>query len=155
MQRRQLSHGSTFLFKFVWPCAWLGSIGGFLVSSLLGFTPRWGPGITPFWGHVILVVLFVLGIAMLVRLSLPLKRVEESVGFLHISNYLSNEVVPVTNIRSVRVTGDFGRNRMPSVEVWFRQRTRYGSKIVILAASEAVLTAFLATLESSVEINLP
>jgi hypothetical protein len=104
---------------------------------------------------VILAVLFVLGIAVLVSLSLPLKYVEESIGFLHISNYLSNEAVPVTSIRSVRVTGDFGRNRMPSVGVWFRQRTRYGSKIIFLAASEEVLTTFLATLESSVEINLP
>jgi hypothetical protein len=128
-------------------------IGTFLVSSLLGSPPRWGPGITTLWGNVILAVLFVLGIVMLVRLSLPLKHVDEAIGFLHISNYLSNEVVPVTNIRSVRVTGDFGHNRVPSVEVWFRQRTRYGSKIVFLAASEEILTTFLATLESSVGIT--
>jgi hypothetical protein len=153
MQLKRISHGATFLFKFVWPAGWLGFIGAFLLGSILGSPPRWGPRITPFWGNAILVLLFGFGIVFVIRLSIPLKHVDEGDGSLHISGFFSDEVVPLANIRAVKITGDFGHNRMPSVEVRFRQRTRYGSRIVFLAASKEGLAGFLAGLESGVEIN--
>lgn len=155
MPPQRISHDATFAFKFVWPVGWLGFIGTFLMGALLGSETRWGPGITPFWGKTILGVLFGVGVFMVVRLSIPLKRVDEADGSLHISNYLSTDIVPMTSIRAAKVTGDFGHNRMPSVEVWFRERTRYGSKIVFLARSEELLTRFLSELEPEVQVRRP
>jgi hypothetical protein len=153
VQPRRLSHVTTFAFKYVWPTAWLGLIGTFLVSALLGSSIRWGPAINPFWGKVILGFLFGAGIFMTARLSIPLKRVDELRGSLHISNYVSTDVVPLTNVCAVRVTGDFGHKTMPAVEVSFRQRTRYGSKILFLAQSEDLLERFFAQLTPTVEIR--
>ena len=142
----RLSHEATVLFKFVWPCGWLGLIGSFLFGALFGAPPRWGPGISHFWGTVILIVLFAFGVFFTVTVSLPLKRVDRDGALLRISNYMWEDVAPIADIRKVKIRGEFERhnNSMPSVTVWFRERR----KIVFLARTQEVLDSFLASLPS-------
>jgi hypothetical protein len=153
MHMRRLSSSTTPLFKFVWPVGFLGFIGSFLAQSLLGPGVRWGPGITPFWGNVILVGLLLVGFAVLATLSLPLKRVDYDGESLHISNYLSTDHVAVNQVSAVRVYGEFRNNERPTVKLRFRDRTRFGRHIAFIAASPELLDDFCRSLGVDVTVR--
>ena len=153
MHLRRLSSSSTPLFKFVWPVGFLGFIGYFLAKSLLGFDVRWGTGITPFWGNVILAGLLLVGLAIAATLSIPLKRVDYDGARLHISNYLSTDQVAVNQVSSVKVYGEFRRNERPTVKLRFRDRTRFGRHIAFIAASPELLDDFCRSLGPDVAVK--
>jgi hypothetical protein len=153
MHLRRLSSPSTPIFKFVWPAGFLGFIGYFLAQSLLGLDVRWGPGITPFWGNVILAGLLLLGLAVAVTWSIPLKRIDYDGVSLHISNYLSTDQVAVNQVSSVKVYGKFYRNERPTVKLRFRDRTRFGRHIAFIAASPELLDEFCRSLGLDVTVQ--
>lgn len=153
MHLRRLSSSTTPLFKFVWPVGFLGFIGFFLAQSLLGLDVRWGPGITPFWGNVILVGLLLGGLAVSATLSMPLKRVDYDGESLHISNYLSTDHVAVNQVSAVKVYGEFGHNQRPTVKLRFRDRTKFGRRIVFIAESPELLDDFCGSLGPDVTVR--
>lgn len=149
MPLRRLSSSSTPVFKFVWPLCFLGFIGFFLAQSLLGYDVRWGPGITPFWGNVILGGLLLVGLAVAVTWSIPLKRVDYDGESLHISNYLSTDQVAVNQVSSVKVYGEFYRNERPTVKLRFRD----GRHIAFIAESPELLDDFCRSLGPDVTVE--
>jgi hypothetical protein len=153
MHLRRLSSSTTPLFKFVWPVGFLGPIGYFLAKSLLGLGVRWGPGITPFWGNVILAGLLLGGLAVLATMSIPLKRVDYDGESLHISNYVSTDPVAVNQVSAVTVYGEFRHNERPTVKIRFRDRTRFGRQIVFIAESPELLDDFCRSLGPDVTVR--
>jgi hypothetical protein len=126
--------------KFVWPAGWLGMMGYF---NILAFTDspglRWGPGVDPAWGRLLLAGLFIFGLAVAFRLSAPLKRVHLVPAGLNVSNYFREIQVPWTDVERMVVHGDFGSRRTPLVELTLRRRGVFGTRISLLPASPEAL----------------
>jgi len=131
---------ATLVLKFVWPMGWLGLMGFFNVLAFTG-SPRvrWGPGVDPAWGKVLLVGFFAFGVCVAVRVSAPLKRVHLVRGGLHVSNYLRAIRVPWTEVERVVVRGRFGRRTMPVVEMELRRRGAFGTRIALVPVSPEAL----------------
>lgn len=150
----QVSSGSTPILKFIWPAGWLGLTGW---SNVLAFTGspdlRWGPGIDPAWGKVILVVFFALGLYVAFRVSLPLKRVHLVPGGLRVSNYFREARVPWADVERVVVHGRFRRRQTPVVEFTLRRRGAFGRRISLLPASPQALATLQASAPAKAEIR--
>jgi hypothetical protein len=100
---------------------------------------RWGPGVDPAWGRLLLVGLFAFGLLVAFRVSAPLKRVHLVPGGLHVSNYFREIRVPWTDVERMVVHSDFGRRRTPLVELTLRRRGAFGTRISLLSASPEAL----------------
>lgn len=148
-----ISSASTPLAKFVWPVGWLGLIG---YHTVLAFTDspkvRWGPGVDPGWGKLLLVVFLAFGVLVAVRVSAPLKRVHLVPGGLHVSNYFRATRVPWADVERVVVHSDFGRRRSPIVELELRRRSVFGTRISLVPASPHALATLEASAATEAEI---
>lgn len=135
-----VSSGITPLFKFIWPAGWLTLMGLF---NVLAFTDspelRWGGGVDPAWGRLLLAGFFVLGLVVAVRVSIPLKRVHLVPGGLHVSNYFRAIRVPWSDVERVTVRGRFGDRTTPVVEIRLRRRGAFGTRISLVPASPDAL----------------
>ncbi|HEX3125989.1 MAG TPA: hypothetical protein VH394_01545 [Thermoanaerobaculia bacterium] len=130
----------TLMMKFVWPLGWLGMMSYF---SLLAFTGspklRWGPGVSPEWGKVILVVFLLMGVLFMYRVSRRLKMVWLTTDGLRVSNYLSEASILWPQVRRVLVHDTFGHRRTPLVELELSTRRPFGGRISFYPASEDLL----------------
>jgi hypothetical protein len=131
---------TTLLMKFVWPLAWLGMMGYF---SFLAFTGsprlRWGVGVSPAWGKVMLVGFFLLGLAITYTMSLRLKKVWLTTDGLRVSNYLSEASILWPHVRRITIHDTFGHRRTPLVEIELCARRPFGGRISLFPASEDLL----------------
>jgi hypothetical protein len=143
------------MFKFVWPVLWLGFIGSFLFGSLTGANPpRFGSGITPFWGNVMLSVLFAFGVFVTITGAVPMRRVDWDGRDMWVWNYFfSTRTVPLSQIARVRIYGDFSSKGRPVVRLFMRDRAQYGRRFDFIPEDEALLTEFLGSLEPGTEVR--
>ena len=150
----QVSSGATPVLKFIWPVGWLGILGYFNVLAFTG-SPRmrWGPGIDPGWGSLLLAGFFALGVCVAVRVSAPLKRVHLVPGGLHVSNYFRAIRVPWADVERVVVHGRFENRRTPIVELTLRRRSAFGTRISLLPASPDALAMLQASASAEAGIE--
>jgi hypothetical protein len=133
--RRRISSAQTYFMKFVFPVLWNISCGiGVLVffgvidvdwfKILQPIPPemKWfGLGV---WAY---------GNVMCFLINFRLKRVEIDDENLYISNYVSEEVVPLLNV------ADVSESRMMNprpITIRFHESTEYGNRIVFLAKQQ-------------------
>lgn len=150
----RLSSTATPLFKFVWPAAWLGLIGYFLVGSLLGWeSVRWsGGGPAPLWGRLLLLLLFILGIMSTLAWR-RLKNVELAGWSLHVADLVTRDVIPLAAISAVTLRGDFSQRGIPIVRLHFTNKTHFGNSVDFLAASQQKLDELLGALGKDVTVR--
>jgi hypothetical protein len=148
-----LSSAWTPVVKFVWPVMWLGLMGYFNVLAFKGSPGlRWGPGVDPAWGKLLLVALFAFGLYVAIRLGARLKRVHLVPGGLHVSNYVRATRVPWADVERVVVHSDFGGRRSPIVELRLRRRSVFGTRISLVPASPDALATLEASAAAEAEI---
>ena len=120
---RVISAGDTFVAKVVISSAFLFMAVVLVALALRPLTSAHGLGISPLR---IVERLALLGMAMWVVWSLvPLKRVALSETSLHVSNYLREIVVPLSDVNSVTEI----EGRAYRVVIEFKRRTRFGRRI--------------------------
>jgi hypothetical protein len=128
---RHLSSAQTFFMKFVFPVIWIGGFSfGTLSLFLVGaqFQNNRGQQPPPEMKWLFLVAT-AMGTAFIYWTCMRLKRVDMDAQNLYISNYLTDETVPLENVETV--TENRWINIHP-VTIRFREPTQFGERIVFM-----------------------
>jgi hypothetical protein len=113
------------LIKYVLPTVWLTLIGYFVFASF--FLPeaiRWGPGVTPFWGRVVVVTFWLGGVLVAWSISRPLKRVSAGGGIVEARGLFRTMHLRAADIEKLNVRGDWNTRSRPIVEIHLRDGRR-------------------------------
>lgn len=117
-----------WVLKYVWPTVWLVLIGSFFLQAIIDPTQvRWGPGITPFWGRIIVGVFWGFGVLAAWSISRPLKRVYAGEGVLEARGLFRTIRIRPSDVARINArTGGKGR---PILEIHLRARGPFGRRI--------------------------
>jgi len=127
--RRSLSSRTTFAYKYVFSILWSTGFGfGTLNLWLNGIKKGAGPA--PEFMRWQFLIGWLMGTAFLMWFSRRIKRVEVDDGFLYISNYFSEVVVPLTEID--RISESYWWMKPKTVTIHFRSETMAGPRAVFL-----------------------
>ncbi len=129
---KDLNSAWTFFFKYPFPILWIGLFGYGTLQLLLHpeevvFNGVKG-GATP--AHrALLLIIYGLGSWFLLRLAIPLKRVQLDGKKLLVSNYIVEREIPINQVAEVR------QNRwlnLRPVIITFRTSTPFGNRIAFI-----------------------
>jgi hypothetical protein len=130
--RRRISSAQTYFMKFFFPVLWniscgIGELAFFGVIGIDWF--KNGPPIPPAMKWIGIAV-WAYGNAMCFWINFRLKRVEIDDDNLYISNYVSEDEVPLRNV------SDISESRLMNprpITIRFHAQTEFGDRIVFLA----------------------
>ena len=95
------------------------------------------PVATANWIKWQFLILWVLGTAFILWLSMPLKRVFIEDGALSVSNYLSQIRIPLSDILKVRVNRWVNIGGKSPITIELRTPSTFGSRIVFIPTGKA------------------
>ncbi len=127
---RELSSRLTIWFKFVFPALWIplfgaGTLAVFVTAAAAGAKAQHSPAVVK-W---LMLAVWVGASTLIWRVCCRLKRVWVEGPWLHVSNYVREERIPLASITSV--TENRWVNIRP-VTVEFRTPTGFGHRIVFM-----------------------
>jgi hypothetical protein len=131
--RADISSRTTFIYKFIFPAIWIPLVGFPAIMFARNANARGGADMT---GAVVYVAAWAVGAAFLLRLAVPLMRVQLRDGRIYASNYRREiEIVP-SDIE--RVTQNVWINVRP-ITLHLRHETAFGTRIRFLPPSRLIL----------------
>jgi hypothetical protein len=130
--RADISSRTTFIYKFIFPAIWIPLFGFVAFLALNGGRHRAGTGNT---GALVMAAAWIFGTAFLLRLVIPLMRVQLRDGRIYASNYRREIEIAPSEIESI--TQNVWMNVRP-ITLHLRHETTFGNRIRFLPPSRVV-----------------
>ena len=131
--RADISSRTTFIYKFIFPAVWMPLLGFPAVMMVRDASSRSGADMT---GAIFFVAAWLVGAAFLLRLAVPLMRVQLRDGRLYASNYRREIEIAPGEIE--RITQNVWINVRP-ITLHLRHETAFGTRIRFLPPSRLIL----------------
>jgi hypothetical protein len=130
--RADISSRTTFFYKFIFPALWIPMIG---VAAVVAVRQARASIASDKSSAIAFAVAWVVGSALLLRLTIPLMRVQLREGKLYASNYRREIEIPPGEI--ARISQNVWINVRP-ITLHLRGETPFGTRIRFLPPSRVI-----------------